>query len=379
MPPSSLPPPPLEKPLPRKGKLFAGSDESSASASGRAKIMKSDGKVLEYKTPIKVHQVLTQFSGHAISESLPILRHLQPNAKLVGGQLYYLVPTAPSPKSGKKVRFANPEVVEKAKESIVVRIKLVIKRSFLSGFENAFFSIVGIPFCNMLKPFVLLFVSLVFILDSVISLCTSLVSLSDSMIRRSFLSDFENAFFSLVLTFDGSSWNSLPQCKLLGLCFVYGFKHSRRPNNTKLNFQAIAGGEGPSFPFPQHQYENPTERGFLSGFENAFFSLVLTFDCSWNTLLQSSKDHFPSINFMKQDAKTICVVVRITCFHIRLSDQFVYITCFLIGFNDPQKFFFDFENAFFSLVLTFDGSSWNSLPQCKLLGLCFVYGFKHSR
>ncbi|KAF7804290.1 uncharacterized protein G2W53_043401 [Senna tora] len=99
-----------------------------------AKIMKSDGKVLEYKTPIKVHQVLTQFSGHAISESFPVLRHLQPNAKLVGGQLYYLVPPAPSPKSGKKVRFANPEVVEEAKESSrVVRIKLVISKQELQN------------------------------------------------------------------------------------------------------------------------------------------------------------------------------------------------------------------------------------------------------
>ncbi|KAF7821105.1 uncharacterized protein G2W53_026560 [Senna tora] len=52
-----------------------------------------------------------------------------------------------------------------------------------------------------------------------------------------------------------------------------------------------------------------------------------------------------TINF---DAKTICVAIRITCFHIRLGDQFVYITCFLIGFSDPS-FFSDFENAFFSL------------------------------
>ncbi|KAF7820905.1 uncharacterized protein G2W53_026360 [Senna tora] len=85
-----------------------------------------------------------------------------------------------------------------------------------------------------------------------------------------------------------------------------------------------------------------------------------------------------NLEFDNLYAKTICVVVRITCFHIRLGDQFVYITCFLIGFNDPI-FVSDFENAFFSLVLTFDCSSWNSLPQYKLLGLCFVYGFKHSR
>lgn len=98
------------------------------------RVMKTDGKVLEFKTPIKVHQVLTEFSGHAISESMPVLRHLQPNTKLLGGQLYYLVPPAsPSPKaSKKKVRFANPEI-EGAQESNVIRIKLVISKQELQN------------------------------------------------------------------------------------------------------------------------------------------------------------------------------------------------------------------------------------------------------
>ncbi|KAJ1379824.1 hypothetical protein SESBI_46542 [Sesbania bispinosa] len=93
------------------------------------RIMKSDGKVLEYKTPIKVHQILNQFSGHAISDSL---KHLHPNSRLLNGHLYYLVPLPP-PKanSKKKVRFAEPEVVEGAKESGVVRIKLVISKQEL--------------------------------------------------------------------------------------------------------------------------------------------------------------------------------------------------------------------------------------------------------
>ncbi|XP_028771304.1 uncharacterized protein LOC114740763 [Neltuma alba] len=99
------------------------------------RVVKADGKVLEYKEPIKVHQVLTQFFGHAISESLPVVRHLHPDTKLLRGQLYYLVPPAssPSPKaSKKKVRFANPEV-ESEEESSVVRIKLVISKKELQN------------------------------------------------------------------------------------------------------------------------------------------------------------------------------------------------------------------------------------------------------
>ncbi|XP_061361941.1 uncharacterized protein LOC133305715 [Gastrolobium bilobum] len=98
------------------------------------RIMKTDGKILEYKkTPIKVHQVLNQFPGHAISDSLPVLHHLHPNTTLHNGQLYYLVPLPhPSPKATKKkVRFAEPEVAEGAHESGVVRIKLVISKQEL--------------------------------------------------------------------------------------------------------------------------------------------------------------------------------------------------------------------------------------------------------
>ena len=97
------------------------------------RIMKADGKILEYKAPIKVEQVLIEFSGHAVSDSLQVLRHLQPNAKLLSGQLYYLVPLPlppPSPKASKKVRFADPEV-QGVQESSVVTIKLVITKQEL--------------------------------------------------------------------------------------------------------------------------------------------------------------------------------------------------------------------------------------------------------
>ena len=97
------------------------------------KIRKTDGKILTYKAPMEVHQILSEFPGHAISDTLPVLRHLKPDTKLLGNHEYYLLPLPlSSPKVGKKktVRFANPEE-EAVQESGVVRIKLVITKKEL--------------------------------------------------------------------------------------------------------------------------------------------------------------------------------------------------------------------------------------------------------
>lgn len=113
------------------------------------RIMKPDGKILEYRAPMRVYQVLTEFSGHAISETASVIKHLRPETKLLGGHLYYLVnlplpPKGPAKKK-KKVRFSDPEVEEEAAGDIdqqqessnktttpsVVRIKLVISKQEL--------------------------------------------------------------------------------------------------------------------------------------------------------------------------------------------------------------------------------------------------------
>jgi len=98
------------------------------------KVVKTDGKVLEYRAPIKAHQVLSDFAGHALSDTLPVVRHLQPEAGLTGGGLYYLLPFPVPPPAGeqkKRVRFACPKEEEKGEESGVVRIKLVITKKEL--------------------------------------------------------------------------------------------------------------------------------------------------------------------------------------------------------------------------------------------------------
>uniref|UniRef100_A0A5B6ZBW8 Uncharacterized protein n=1 Tax=Davidia involucrata TaxID=16924 RepID=A0A5B6ZBW8_DAVIN len=98
------------------------------------KVLKTDGKVLEYKAPIKVHQLLSEFAGHAISDTIPVFRHLRPDTELLGGHLYYLLPLpvlVPPPESDKKMlRFSNPQL-EPGQGTGVVRIKLVISKQEL--------------------------------------------------------------------------------------------------------------------------------------------------------------------------------------------------------------------------------------------------------
>lgn len=101
------------------------------------KVMKPDGKVLEYRSPIKVFEVLSEFSGHAISETTLANQHLRPETRLLGGHLYYLVSLPLQPqgvvKKKKKVRFSEPEKEPDQQEtsSKVVRIKLVISKQEL--------------------------------------------------------------------------------------------------------------------------------------------------------------------------------------------------------------------------------------------------------
>ncbi|XP_065856863.1 uncharacterized protein [Euphorbia lathyris] len=99
------------------------------------KIMKPDGKILEYKTPTIVHQVLSDFPTYAVSDSsFPPFHYLLPHTQLIPGNFYYLIPLPlSSPKSKKKVRFSIPEQENKqeTQEEEVVRIKVIISKQEL--------------------------------------------------------------------------------------------------------------------------------------------------------------------------------------------------------------------------------------------------------
>ncbi|KAL0708951.1 hypothetical protein Bca4012_015929 [Brassica carinata] len=108
------------------------------------KIVRNDGKVLEYRKPICVHHILTQFSGHSVFDNNTSC-HLLPDAKLLSGRLYYLLPTTINKKKTKKVTFADPEVEEYNHDDTseskgskdnntnasVVRMKIVVRKQEL--------------------------------------------------------------------------------------------------------------------------------------------------------------------------------------------------------------------------------------------------------
>ncbi|KAL1822546.1 hypothetical protein ACET3Z_009324 [Daucus carota] len=43
------------------------------------KVMKADGEILEYQAPMKVHQLLAEYAGHAVSKTMPVVKPLQPD------------------------------------------------------------------------------------------------------------------------------------------------------------------------------------------------------------------------------------------------------------------------------------------------------------
>ncbi|CAN0847043.1 Uncharacterized protein At1g66480 [Linum grandiflorum] len=99
------------------------------------KVMRPDGKILEYSTPILAHEVLSDFPA-AASDSSSVQQHiLIPDAKLLGGKLYFLVPIPCStPQLAVKVKKQSIKMEEESEEKSgggVVRIKLVISKQEL--------------------------------------------------------------------------------------------------------------------------------------------------------------------------------------------------------------------------------------------------------
>lgn len=95
------------------------------------RVIKKDGKVLEYRTPLRVHQVLADFHGqHAVSETIPATEYLQQDARLTAGRSYYLLSLeeARSKNKTKKVRFSDQVEMKGGNGDSAVRVKLVISR-----------------------------------------------------------------------------------------------------------------------------------------------------------------------------------------------------------------------------------------------------------
>ncbi|XP_044463565.1 uncharacterized protein LOC123194437 [Mangifera indica] len=77
-----------------------------------SKVMKTDGRVQQYKAPIKVEDVLSEFSGQLLSDSLPEIRKLNVEKK--------------------KVRFSKKKATGDGQGTAsIVRLKLVISKQEL--------------------------------------------------------------------------------------------------------------------------------------------------------------------------------------------------------------------------------------------------------
>lgn len=98
------------------------------------KIIKPDGEVLEYSPPMKVCHVLSIFGGHALYDSLPVVRHLHPDTDMIGGRVYYLSPLLAAPRQrAKKAGDISSKITPTGQESGVLRIKLVISKQELQA------------------------------------------------------------------------------------------------------------------------------------------------------------------------------------------------------------------------------------------------------
>ncbi|KAJ0976723.1 hypothetical protein J5N97_012197 [Dioscorea zingiberensis] len=86
------------------------------------KIMRKDGKIMSYQPPLKVHQVLSEFPGCAISSAQdPVICHLDQETNLSVKQLYYLIPPEKKP------------LVQTGHADGVLRIKLVLSKQELKN------------------------------------------------------------------------------------------------------------------------------------------------------------------------------------------------------------------------------------------------------
>lgn len=93
------------------------------------KIVKSDGKVLEFTSPVLVKDVLVSFTGFVIGSSQDASHHhhLPPNFELKMGQVYYMLPSPESTSLPPPHSF----VEDSEKTSSTRRVRIVLTKKQL--------------------------------------------------------------------------------------------------------------------------------------------------------------------------------------------------------------------------------------------------------
>ncbi|KAK8481606.1 hypothetical protein V6N13_077208 [Hibiscus sabdariffa] len=90
------------------------------------RVVKMDGKMLEFKAPLLVKDVLVKYSGSGIGLSKTVSPHLLRNYELKTGKVYYILPASDSSSS----------VADTLQAGGVRRIKVVITKQELQQLLN---------------------------------------------------------------------------------------------------------------------------------------------------------------------------------------------------------------------------------------------------
>ncbi|GFP88759.1 hypothetical protein PHJA_001019600 [Phtheirospermum japonicum] len=89
-----------------------------------------DGKIIEFKAPILVKELLMGFEGFEVKSSRKSSNHHPPNFELQLGETYYLIPSSKSPDEAINPTATKGESDDHSK-AVVKRIKVVITKKQL--------------------------------------------------------------------------------------------------------------------------------------------------------------------------------------------------------------------------------------------------------
>ncbi|THG14851.1 uncharacterized protein At1g66480-like [Camellia sinensis] len=101
----------------------SGSESAADEHRKVLQVVKTDGKILEFKSPITVKDFLVNFSGFSIAVSQILSKPLPPSYELKLGKTYHLLPPPPSPPTSTAEKTAQSNGVK--------RIKVVITKQQL--------------------------------------------------------------------------------------------------------------------------------------------------------------------------------------------------------------------------------------------------------
>ncbi|OAY59577.1 uncharacterized protein LOC110626834 [Manihot esculenta] len=121
----------------------AGVDEATQ---GKVFVVKTDGKIIEFSSPVLVKDVLVNFSGLGIGLSKEATEHLPLDHELKLGQVYYILPSLSSAGSISAAETAGgvkriKVVITKQQLEQLLRNQVSVEELVLSRLERTSFSL----------------------------------------------------------------------------------------------------------------------------------------------------------------------------------------------------------------------------------------------